>query len=57
MNKREAKIEALDIASIVIYELQSSDCTDSLKIKDELYKISMQLEKRKNKLKKQNYGL
>ena len=57
MNKREAKIEALDIASIVICELQSSDCTDSLKIKDELYKISMQLEKRKNKLKKQNYGL
>jgi hypothetical protein len=51
MNKREAKIKALEIASIVISELESSDCTDSLKIKNELYKIAVSLAKRADKLK------
>jgi len=52
MNKRQAKIEALQIASTVINELIGSDCTESYKIKNELSIISSQLYKRAGELKK-----
>jgi len=51
MNKREAKIEALQIATVVIYELIASDCTDSELVKNELYEISIQLNRRTDRLK------
>jgi len=51
MNKKQAKIEALWIASIVINELQTSDCTNSQKVKNELDIIASALSKRANRLK------
>jgi len=50
MNKIEAKIEALKIASIVINELEGSDCTNDQQVKDELYKIAVQLAKKADEL-------
>jgi len=50
MNKRQAKIEALHIASVVIDELQTSECTDSFKVKDELGIIAHALKRRADKL-------
>ena len=50
MNKREAKIEALNLASIVINELASSDVCDNKKVKIELNNISISLSIRANKL-------
>ena len=50
MKKRQDKIEALIIASIVINELQTSDCTNSQKVKDELGIIATTLSKRVNRL-------
>lgn len=52
MNNKEAKITALEIASIVINELESSDCTDSLKVKNELHKIALRLSLRAENLNK-----
>ena len=52
MNNKEAKIKALEIASIVINELGSSDCTDSLKVKNELHKIALRLALRAENLNK-----
>ena len=51
MNKREAKREALIIASVVINELQGNECTNSQKVKKELEIIATALSKRADKLK------
>ena len=51
MNKRQAKIEALEIASIAIDELISSDCTENAKVKKELNAISFKLSNQSYRLK------
>lgn len=50
MNKRQAKIDALEIASIAIDELMGSDCTENAKVKKELEAISFALSNRSYRL-------
>jgi len=51
MNKIEAKIAAYKIASIVVYELEGSECTDSIEVKNEIHKIAVLLAKKADELK------
>ena len=50
MKNKESKIKALEIASIVINELEGSDCTESIEVKNELHKIALFLSKKADKL-------
>ena len=50
MKKREAKIEALKIASIVVNELEGSDAVTDDNVRCEINKIALSLALRADKL-------
>lgn len=53
MTKKEARIEALKIARTVMYELGGSDCTENLKVKEEIKNIALKLDKMVDRLEKE----
>ena len=54
MNKRDAKIEALRIASIIVNELEGSDAITENKVRIEINKIALSLAIRADNLSKPN---
>lgn len=52
MNKRDAKIEALRLASIVVNELEGSDAVTDNKVRNEINKIAISLAIRADNLSK-----